>query len=96
MLSSGVAVSGEVVKYSDSDGIIYITSVGADDGKYHSFVTGRNIRFGNTRNSYNRLVSAVSEINNMSQNEQNDDFSTASDDFLDFTEDNPFGDPENN
>jgi len=96
VLSSGVAVSGEVVKYSDSDGIIYVTSVGADDGKYHSFVTGRNIRFGNTRNSYNRLVSAVSEINNTSQNEQNDDFSTASDDFLDFTEDNPFGDPENN
>ena len=95
-LSSGVKVTGELIKYSDSDGILYIAHVGADDGKYHSFVTGRDIRFGSTSNSYIRNVTAVSEDNKMSENEQNDDFSTASDDFLDFTEDNPFGDPENN
>ena len=41
-------------------------------------------------------VASVSEDNKISQNEQNDDFSTISGDFLDFTEDNPFGDPENN
>ena len=95
-LSSGVKVTGELIKYSDSDGILYIAHVGADDGKYHSFVTGRDIRFGSTSNSYIRNVTAVSEDNKLSENEQNDDFSTASDDFLDFTEDNPFGDPENN
>ena len=95
-LASGVKVTGELIKYSDSDGILYIAHVGADDGKYHSFVTGRDIRFGSTSNSYIRNVTAVSEDNRMSENEQNDDFSTVSDDFLDFTEDNPFGDPENN
>jgi len=92
-LSSGVKVTGELIKYSDSDGILYIAHVGADDGKYHSFVTGRDIRFGSTSNSYIRNVTAVSEDNKMSENEQNDDFGTIADDFLDFTEDNPFGEP---
>ena len=94
-LSTGVKVTGEIVKYSDSDGKLYLARVGADDGKYHTFVTGRDITFGNRTNIYTRTVTAVEELNNLSQNEQNDDFSTQSDDFLDFTEDNPFGDPEN-
>lgn len=94
-LSTGVKVTGEIVKYSDSDGKLYLARVGADDGKYHTFVTGRDITFGNRANIYTRTVTAVEELNNLSQNEQNDDFSTQSDDFLDFTEDNPFGDPEN-
>jgi len=95
-LSSGVKVTGELIKYSDSDGILYIAHVGADDGKYHSFVTGRDIRFGNTSNSYIRNVTAVSEDNKLSENEQNTDFSSIAGDFLDFSENNPFGDPENN
>ena len=95
-LASGVKISGEVMKYSDSDGKIYLAHVGSDDCKYHSFVTGRDITFGNKEITYTREVLAVDEENNISQNEQNDDFSTESLDFLDFTEDNPFGDLENN
>lgn len=91
-LASGVVVRGEVVKYSDSDGILYLAHVGASDGKYHTFVTGRDITFGSI-NRYTRNVLAVSEENQISNNEQNDDFSTIADDFLDFTEDNPFGEP---
>ena len=94
-LSTGVKVTGEIVKYSDSDHKLYLARVGADDGKYHTFVSGRDITFGNRANIYTRSVLSVTELNNVSQNEQNDDFSTQSDDFLDFTEDNPFGDPEN-
>ena len=41
-------------------------------------------------------VSSIPEDNRISSNEQNDDFSTLAGDFLDFSEDNPFGDPENN
>lgn len=95
-LASGVKISGEVVKYSDSDGKLYLAHVGADDGKYHTFVAGRNITFGNKEISYTRNVLAVSEDNKISANEQNLDFTTQSTDFLDFTETNPFGDPENN
>lgn len=99
-LASGVKITGELVDYSDSDGILHIAHVGADDGKYHSFVTGRDIKFGGpTGITYTRNVLAVSEDNLISANEQNDDFSPATStnlDFLDFTENNPFGDPENN
>ena len=41
-------------------------------------------------------VNLITEDNRISSNEQNTDFGTIAGDFLDFTEDNPFGDPENN
>ena len=41
------------------------------------------------------LISSVTEDNKISQTEQNETFSSISDDFLDFSENNPFGDPEN-
>lgn len=92
-LSSGVVITGEIAAWSDSDNILHLVGVGADDGKYHNFVVGRSISF-NSDSSWS--VTAVNEQNNLSNNEQNDFFSTASDDFLDFTETNPFGDAENN
>lgn len=94
-LSSGVVMSGEVAKYSDSDQKLHLIHVGADDGNFHVFTTG-TIRIGDETPAVNRTVTATEEENKISQNEQNDIFSTFGDDFLDFTEDNPFGDPENN
>jgi len=97
-LGSGVVISGEVIKWVDSDQKLYLAHVGADDGNFHTFITGTNItlsdRLGMADSSFN--VSAVTENNNISNNEQNSDFSTESSDFLDFTETNPFGDPGNN
>jgi hypothetical protein len=71
--------------------------VGADDGKYHTFIGGTQL-INKTLNFNTGLdVISVEEQNKMSENEQNDVFSqTFVDDFLDFTENNPFGDPENN
>jgi hypothetical protein len=100
-LSSGVVVSGEVIKYSDSDNKLYLAHVGADDGNYHTFVTGRKINIsGHPRiNTVGTMIDSdltvlsVSEINNISENEQNDFFTSETNDFLDFTESNPFGDP---
>ena len=46
--------------------------------------------------AYNSTKIDIIEDNRISSNEQNDDFSTLAADFLDFSEDNPFGDPENN
>ena len=41
-------------------------------------------------------MTGLEEINNISETEQNEIFTLpAVDDFLDFSEDNPFGDPEN-
>lgn len=96
-LSSGVTINGEIVKYSDSDGILYLAHVGASDGKYHTYVSGRDISFGRFSAldpiTYTRKVLSVTEDNTLSNNEQNDNFGDFVDDFLDFTEDNPFGEP---
>ena len=108
-LTSGVKVSGEIQKVTldsagDSCQIIHLAHVGADDGKYHSFQVNTNILppfttgtlINKTNNTTNGLIiERVTEDNKMSETEQNDTFSTISDDFLDFTENNPFGDPEN-
>jgi hypothetical protein len=99
-LADGVVMSGEVSAWNGDDNILRLIHVGADDGKYHTFVTNRQVRGGTDldilgNRSY-ATVSAVTEDNQISENEQNSDFSTISDDFLDFTESNPFGDPEDN
>lgn len=99
-LASGVIMSGEVAGFSDSDNVLKLIHIGANDGKYHEFVSGRqligttDINLGGDKSI--ATVSSISEDNQISQNEQNSDFSDLIDDFLDFSESNPFGDPENN
>ena len=88
----------------DSSRIIYLAHVGADDGLYHSFSANTSIKapfttgtlINKTNNTTNGLIiESVTEDNKVSETEQNQTFSSISDDFLDFTENNPFGDPEN-
>lgn len=99
-LSSGVIMSGEVAAFSDSDNVLKLIHIGADDGNYHEFVANRFVTGTTSLDLAGTLatatVSAVAEDNQISQNEQNTDFSTIGADFLDFSENNPFGDPENN
>ena len=100
-LSTGVKIRGEVLGYLlDSDGdsarVLSVGHVGADDGKFREFVVNRDII--NTSQAFTTglEVVGVDEENNMSENEQNEFFTTSDiDDFLNFSEDNPFGDPEN-
>jgi hypothetical protein len=99
-LSSGVKVKGEVQRYQlDSDGdssrFLYLAHVGADDGEFRTFVNDLTINKINPSTSIGLKVTSVSEINTVSETEQNDIFTGNDvDDFLDFSEDNPFGDPE--
>lgn len=99
-LSSGVIMSGEVAAFSDSDNVLKLIHIGANDGNYHEFVANRFVTGTTSLDLAGTLatatVSAVTEDNQISQNEQNTDFSTIGADFLDFSENNPFGDPENN
>ena len=87
--SPGVAMQGEISKWSDSDNILGLIHVGASDGLYHEFTTTLQI----SSLTSVATVTAVTEDNQISSNEQNTDFNTIGDDFLDFTESNPFGDP---
>jgi hypothetical protein len=101
-LSSGVVMSGEIQRIQldsagDSSRCYYLAHVGADDGKLHTFVTGGSLINSSTNMAVGNglTITGVTEFNYMSETEQNDEF-TASyvDNFLNFSEDNPFGDPE--
>jgi hypothetical protein len=85
-------MNGEVSRWSDSDQTLHLIHVGATDGNYHEFVDSKIITI---NDSDFTVTQVLAEDNRISENEQNDNFSTFSDDFLDFTENNPFGDPEN-
>jgi len=87
-LSDGTIISGEISHWNDSDNTLSIIHAGADDGKFHTFITGTQIQSSSSVAS----VTAVLEDNQISSNEQNEYFDTLTD-FLDFSESNPFGDP---
>ena len=98
-LSGGVTIAGEVAKWSDSDQKLHLIHIDTSDEKFHNFLTGTNITIsgGNKRPADSAYsVTAIVQENKISANEQNTDFGTIGGGFLDFSENNPFGDPENN
>lgn len=92
--SGDTTMRGEVVKYSDSDDKLHVIHAGADDGKYHTFALDKKVI--GLKSGAGGIITLVVEDNQLSENEQNTDFSTGSTDFMDFSETNPFGDTENN
>lgn len=91
-LSTGVVLEGEVAQFSDSDYKVHVINVQTSDGLYHDFTT--NVRLNkDSVNGPGAFVITIEEINQLSENEQNDQFDTEADAFLDFSETNPFGDP---
>jgi hypothetical protein len=88
-LASGVVMSGEVATWNPSTNKLGVIHAGGSDGKFHNFVTGTQIVGATSIAS----VTAVTEDNQISANEQNDYFDTLTD-FLDFSESNPFGEPD--
>jgi hypothetical protein len=92
-LANGVVISGEVSKYSDSDFKLHLINIGADDGNYHEFTTGLWVNRDSANGPKSAKVYAVSEVNQLSETEQNETFATNAATFLDFSETNPFGDP---
>lgn len=91
---SGNTVTAEVAHYSDSDGIIHAIHLSSADGTFALFQADSDITVDSANNIY--TLSAVAEENTISENEQNTDFGSFGDDFLDFSESNPFGDPSGN
>lgn len=89
-IADGVIMTGEVNQWLDLTKTLRLSHVGADDGKFHTFTAGQLI----TGSNGSIRVSSITEENQIAENEQNDDFETISDGFLDFSESNPFGDPD--
>lgn len=91
-LSNGVVISGKIVYFNDSDNILSVAHIGADDGKFHLMSASSNITSTDANgNIIVRTVEAVEEQLAQS-NAQNNYFDSLTS-FIDFTESNPFGDP---
>ena len=89
-LLDGTILGGEVSKWVSDINTLSIIHLGGNDGKFHLPSTGRTIT-GQESNASGTISSFV-EDNQLSANEQNNDFAGL--DFIDFSETNPFGDPE--
>lgn len=90
--SSGVIMTGEVSSWDEPTKVLGVVQSGADDGLYHEWTPNLTI----TNGTNTVTVVSVSEDNQLAENEKNDFFDTTQTDlgFLDFSESNPFGDPQ--
>lgn len=89
--SDGATVSAEVAEWSVDRSTLKAIHVSATDGHYHEFSTTTNVV---GQSSGTALPPTnVTEMFQETETAMNDDFETEADGFLDFTESNPFGDP---
>lgn len=94
-LADSVTIQGEVSSWNDAADKLGLIHVGADDGLYHNFITGTLVT-GTSSNSTG-IVTLVQEedlIKSNSTETQDNQYFDNLVDFLDFSESNPFGDPE--
>lgn len=83
-------IKGEVTRWSDSDRILQLAHVGSTGGGYKTFTTTTAIVGASSEAQWvPKLVEELQEIQESAQNKVFDDFES---DFLDFSENNPFGD----
>ena len=83
-------MKGEVSHFTDSGNILQIVHAGATDGKFHTFTTSQQV-VGQTSGAI-ATPTLVEELNKIQEGEQNKIFDDFENDFLDFSESNPFGD----
>ena len=93
-LSDGTITSGEVYSWNDSSNTLKLIHVGNDSGNFANLVTGIAV-LGNDSRAYCTPTTVTQGIES-TNTEMNDEFDTTATDmsFLDFTESNPFGDPQ--
>lgn len=100
-------ITGEILNYNDSDRKLYIAHVGSSDGKYHDFTTSRFVQQSVFRDPASGLTltkRATPTLVETLQNIQQDagggasneipEFDVSAFEFIDFSESNPFGDPQ--
>ena len=83
-------MKGEVSHFTDSGNVLQIVHAGATDGKFHTFTTSQQV-VGQTSGAV-ATPTLVEELNKIQEGEQNKIFDDFENDFLDFSESNPFGD----
>ena len=90
-----VNLTAEITEYNDSTNILKVAHLSATDGKFHMFTTGDITSLDSTGNEGTRFTRRITAVNEELAQviNQNSDFDTVSTTFLDFSEENPFGDP---
>lgn len=93
-VNNDYTINGEVVKWSDSDNGLYLAHVGSTDGKFHTFSTSAPVVGAESGATFApSLVGELQEIqSNYNEIPQATHFDDFEGDFLDFSENNPFGD----
>ena len=89
---NGFTITGDVVKTDatvSSAYKVYVAHAGASDGEFHNFSTLYRIE---NENGIGGKPSAVGE-EDLQDSQQNADFDTEATNIIDFSEQNPFGDP---
>lgn len=92
---SSQTLTAEITDYADSTNILKVAHLSASDGLYHMFSAGDITSLDSTGTAANTITRTITAINEeLAQvTAQNTGFDTVATDFLDFSEDNPFGDP---
>lgn len=90
--SDGYSITGEVVDWDRPNLKLYLAHVGNTDSSSHSFTTTRQIIGGTSLKA--ATPNLVEQLQSIQTNAQNDVFDTEEIEFMDFSENNPFGDPE--
>jgi hypothetical protein len=93
-LADGTNNTGEVHAWNDSSNVLDVIHVGNTSGSFSNLVTGIAV-LGNDSRAF-CTPTAVTQGIESTKTEMNDQFETTATDmsFLDFTESNPFGDPQ--
>ena len=89
---AGLYMGGNIVKIDNVNKILHLAHVGATDGVFREFMDSAEIV--GLASGARSVVEVITEDNKISNNEQNTDFEGFGGNFLDFSETNPFGDPE--
>jgi hypothetical protein len=82
-------LEGEVTSWNHDTRVLKIAHTGGTDGKYHEWATDRPVIGENASLIPISEEEGINEIDRLAQKRTFDDFA---EDFLDFTESNPFGD----
>jgi hypothetical protein len=92
------SISAEVVKWSDSDGLLYLAHVGTSTSIFAEFTTTRLVV--GEESGARGTPTLVQELQNIQRNapgganNETDSFDVSAFEFIDFSESNPFGDPQ--
>jgi len=88
--ATGIEITAEISGWQISTRKLSLIHISTEDGQYHDIIAG-TCTYLKSNESF--TIESIAENMKQSSSEQNELFDAGNLDFLDFSEDNPFGDP---